>query len=55
MPLTKAEGGKVDVQLSAPSGIDCNVLNVNQRGPGIMGHRLGRVVESMLERLDKTW
>ena len=31
------EGGKADVQLSVPSGIDCNVLNVNQRGPGIMG------------------
>ena len=37
MPLPWTEGGKADVQLSAPSGIDCNVLNVNQRGPGIMG------------------
>ena len=37
MPLPKAGGGKADVQLSAQSGIDCNVLSKNQRGPGIMG------------------
>ena len=37
MPLPWAEGGKSDVQLSAQSGIDCNVISANQRGPGIMG------------------
>jgi len=26
MPLPKAGGGKADVQLSAPSGIDCNEM-----------------------------
>ena len=60
MPLPKAGGGKADVQLSAPSGIDCNGISrgaVSEYRGNVLTERLnsvswaeGNVVDTALHR-----